>query len=153
MNKYAPVYTIMTNNRKVTNARKEEIIDLTDIGHNNKMPVIRELEQDPVTGVVTMRSINDSPVSTLDNEPIQFIQEDKGQGYREPYTPPEIDGDYESKLEAEGAFIIESKTHYPASNTTVTKRSQTPAEIAEERGYHGFYERYVNIKQKYLGFV
>jgi hypothetical protein len=128
--------------RRIYKEPKEEIIDLTDTGNHNTMPVIRELDQDPVTGMATMRSITDPPKnSAFDNEPVHFVEENKGTAYHEPYTPPDPDGGYEEKLEAEGAFIIDSTTYFPASKTTVTKKSYTPAEIAEERGYHGFYER------------
>jgi hypothetical protein len=116
---------------------KEEIIDLTDIGHNSSMPVIRELDQDPVTGLVTMRSATDPPKQggAFNDTPIHFVEEDKGQGYPEPYTPPDPEPEADERLEMEGAFIINSTTYYPASKTTITKKSQTPAEIAEERGY------------------
>jgi hypothetical protein len=123
--------------------RKEEvIIDLTDTSGNNSMSVVRELDQDPVTGMVTMRSITDPPKKggAFDDTPIHFTEEDKGRGYKEPPALPDHDGDYEGQLEKEGAFIVESTTYYPASGTTVTRRSQTPAEIAEEKGYHDFVE-------------
>jgi hypothetical protein len=145
-NKYVIVFTIMTN-RKVTDnqrVRKEEVIDLTDIGHDNKMPVIRELDQDPVTGMVTMRSVTDPDKNSAfgaNDSPVQFVEEDRGSAYHEPITPTDPDGNYEEQLEAEGAFIIDSTTYFPASKTTVTKKSQTPAEIAEKRGYHDFIER------------
>jgi hypothetical protein len=129
-------------NRRIRK-REEEIIDLTDIGHNNSMPVIRELDQDPVTGLVTMRSITDSPTknNAFNDTPIHFVEEDKGQGYPEPYTPADPEPEADERLEMEGAQIIDSTTYYPESRTTITKKSKTPAEIAEERGYHDFYER------------
>jgi hypothetical protein len=123
--------------------KREEVIDLTDTGQNNTMPVIRELDQDPVTGLVTMRSIIDPDKNSAFNNdsPVQFVVEDRhGSAYPQPYTPEDPDGGYEEKLEAEGAFIIDSTTYYPASKTSITKKSQTPAEIAEERGYHDFHE-------------
>jgi hypothetical protein len=45
--------------------------------------------------------------------------------------PEDSEPDYEERLEAEGATVIESITDFPASNTTLTKRSQTPAEIRD----------------------
>jgi hypothetical protein len=42
---------------------------------------------------------------------------------------------YEERLEAEGATIIDSTTFFPASNTRITKRSQTPEERAEQRTF------------------
>jgi predicted transcriptional regulator len=77
--------------RRILNKEpKEEIIDLTDTGNHNTMPVIRELEQDPVTGLVTMRSITDPKRnSAFDNDsPVQIVTEDKGTVYHEPDTPP-----------------------------------------------------------------
>jgi hypothetical protein len=130
--------------RRILNKEpKEEIIDLTDTGNHNTMPVIRELEQDPVTGLVTMRSITDPKRnSAFDNDsPVQIVTEDKGTVYHEPDTPPDPDGDFEERLEAEGAFIINSTTYFPGSKTTITKKSYTPAEIAEQRGYNDFIER------------
>jgi hypothetical protein len=128
----------MNRNSRRSNIRKrgeEEIIDLTDIGHNNSMPVIRELDQDPVTGLVTMRSLTDPPKNNAFNDtPIHFV-EDKGQGYNESYTPPNPEPEADERLEMEGAFIINSTTYFPASNTRVTKKSQTPAERAEQRTY------------------
>jgi hypothetical protein len=105
--------------------------------------VIRELEQDPVTGLVTMRSITDPKRnSAFDNDsPVQIVTEDKGTVYHEPDTPPDPDGDFEERLEAEGAFIINSTTYFPGSKTTITKKSYTPAEIAEQRGYNDSIER------------
>jgi hypothetical protein len=107
------------------------------------MPVIRELEQDPVTGLVTMRSIIDPDKgSAFNNEsPVQFVvEEDRGLGYHEPVTPADPEGDYEERLEAEGATIIDSTIFFPASNTRITKRSQTPEERAEERMYE-YYDK------------
>jgi hypothetical protein len=136
---------MMTKNSRRIRKKEEEIIDLLDYGNHNTMPVIRELEQDPVTGLVTMRSVTDSAHgkdSAFNDSPVHFVaEEDRGQGYKkEPDPIPDPDGNYEEQLENEGAFIINSTTYYPASGTTVTKKSQTPAEIAEERGYHDFYE-------------
>lgn len=128
-----------SSSRKYTNRRirKEEVIDLTDTSGNNSMPVIRELEQDPVTGLVSMRSATDPPKQggAFDDTPIHFVEEDKGQGYSEPYTPADPEPETDERLEMEGGFIINSTTYFPASNTRVTKKSKTPAEIAEERGY------------------
>jgi hypothetical protein len=121
---------------KAIKRREEEvIIDLTDSGNHNTMPVIRELEQDPVTGLVTMRSIIDPDKnSTFNNDsPIQFAEEDRGTAYPQRADPPDPEGDYEERLEAEGATILESTTFFPASNTRITKRSQTPEERAEQR--------------------
>ena len=56
--------------------------------------------------------------------PIHLIEEDKGQGFKEPIMPPDPDNGFEEKLEAEGAFVINSTTYFPASKQTVTKKSQ-----------------------------
>jgi hypothetical protein len=125
-----------SNSRSSKAIKIEKVIDLTYIGHNNTMPVIRELEQDPVTSLVTMRSIIDPDKNSafgVNDSPIQFADEDRGRGYQEPVTPPDPEGDYEERLEAEGATIIDSTTFFPASNTRITKRSQTPEERAEQQ--------------------
>ena len=112
------------------------------------MPAVRELETNPVTGCITIRSVIDQASSSsgrddaFNDTPLHFIEENKGSALPdEPDSDlPDPDGNFEEKLEKEGAFIIESKTYYPASKRTIVKRSQTPAEIAEERGYHDFHE-------------
>jgi hypothetical protein len=72
-------------------------------------------------------------LSAFADSPIEIIPEDKG--YLESKLmrrmPEDPEPDYEERLEAEGATVIESITHFPASNTTLTKRSQTPAEIRD----------------------
>lgn len=118
---------------------KEEIIDLTDMGNHNKTSVIRA---DNTRSILDPKSEH---VGTFDSTGIIVIPEDKGyiesKLERQATTPEDPDGNYEEQLEAEGAFIIDSTTYFPASGTTVTRKSQTPAEIAEERGYHDFIER------------
>ena len=57
-------------------------------------------------------------------------------GSLEPPTPPRTpDGQFEEQLEAEGVTILNSTTYFPASKQTVTWKSKTPAEIAQEKGY------------------
>jgi len=68
---------------------------------------------------------------------VDTVPENKGlqspeDEYDEKYNPEPME---DERLEMEGAHIINSTTYYPASNTTITKRSLTPQEIAEERGY------------------
>ena len=69
------------------------------------------------------------------DSPFHFIEENKAQGYQQPTMPPDPDNGFEEKLEAEGAFIINSTTYFPASKQTVTWKSMTPAERAEQRAY------------------
>jgi hypothetical protein len=116
-------------NRKYTNRciRKEEVIDLTDTSGNNHTPVIRELEQDPVTGCVTVRAAIDPPKNKYLEG--QVIPEDRGLAYSKPQEPEDPEGNCEEQLEAEGA----TTTFFPASNTRITKRSQAPEERAEQR--------------------
>lgn len=104
--------------------KRERVIDLTDIGRNNTMPVVREL-----------RSLSDQPVS--DNV-INFVNEDRDIGHSVSPDLQDPDGSYEEQLEAEGATIHESTTYYPASGTTITKRSMTPVESLahKEREYY-----------------
>ena len=122
-------------NRKYTNRciRKEEVIDLTDTSGNNHTPVIRELEQDPVTGCVTVRAAIDPPknkyLDGFEGSVIQVIPEDRGLAYSKPQEPEDPEGNCEEQLEAEGA----TTTFFPASNTRITKRSQAPEERAEQR--------------------
>ena len=63
--------------------------------------------------------------------PIEYIHEDTGQGYDKPPEPQDPEPDYEERLEAEDATII--ATRFPASGTTITKRSLTPKEWDEQR--------------------
>lgn len=143
---------MVTRTQKYSNRfpKKENIIDLTDTSRNNKMPVVRTLEVNPITGERTYttaedRSLFRDPESNQDsdnNNPIFIMTtgEDKGQAHEQPYTPPEIEPQEEERLESMGATIHDSTTYYPASNMSVSKRSQTPQERAEERGYHDFPE-------------
>jgi len=101
--------------------KKERIINLTDSGRNNTTPVIREL-----------RSLSDPPTQA---DTINFINEDRDIGITVGYSPPDPDGQFEEQLEAEGVTILNSTTYFPASKQTVTWKSKTPAEIAEEKGY------------------
>lgn len=56
------------------------------------------------------------------------------------YEPQDIEPGYEEGLENRGATVINSTTYYPASGITTHRRSMTHDEIADERGYHDFYE-------------
>jgi hypothetical protein len=92
-----------------------------------------------VTDNEVLRSINDSP-GPIDQ--INIIDEDreKGQGT----SMPELvdpDGQYEEELEAEGATVLNSTTYFPASKTTISKRSMTPEERAQERQGQYYLER------------
>jgi hypothetical protein len=107
-----------------------EIIDLTDSAMNNHTRVVR-----------SRLDSKSEHIGAFDSTGIIVIPEDKGLAYSKPNEPQDPEENYEEKLEAEGAHIIESVTHFPASGITITKKSQTPAEIAEERGYHDFIER------------
>ena len=113
----------MNNRRNSNMIKKERIIDLTDRGRNNTTPVVREL-----------RSLSDQSPAARASNAINFVNEERDIGTTNKQGPnlQDPDGNYEEQLEAEGAFIVQSTTYYPASGTTVTRRSQTPAEIAEE---------------------
>jgi hypothetical protein len=76
------------------------------------------------------------------DSPIGIVPENKGylESKIQRLQPQDPEPEFEERLEMEGATIIDSTTFFPASNTRLTKRSQTPAEIAEERGYHDFHE-------------
>lgn len=122
---------------RLNSNKKERIIDLTDYGRHNTMPVVRETDDE----IPVLRSINDS--STDDIDPINFIAEDSSQGYpqSQPINLVDPDGQYEEQLEAEGATIIDSTTYFPASKTTISKRSMTPEETAAERQGQYYLER------------
>ena len=118
---------MVTRNQKYSNRipKKESVsvINLTDLGRNNSMPATK------------LKAVVDTGSTSNDVPPIFMTVEDKGQSHPEPYMPPEIEPQDEERLENEGATILDSTTYYPASKISVTKRSQTPQEIAEERGY------------------
>lgn len=115
----------MTNhNRKYNNRqpKKDHVIDLTDTSRRNSMPVIRELDINPVTGCETVR-VRAATDSGTSNDFSMFITvEDKGENpYPEPYPPQDPEPEYEERLEAEGATIHDSTTYFPASNRTLSR--------------------------------
>lgn len=114
---------------------KEEIIDLTDSGNRNKTSVIRA---DNTRSILDPKSEH---VGAFEASGILVIPEDKGLAYSKPYEPQDPDGDFEERLEAEGAFIIDSTTYFPASKTRITKRSQTVEERAQEREFNYYNDR------------
>lgn len=122
--------------------KREQIIDLTDSARNNSTPVVRNLDVNPVTGARTYTTAEDRSLfrdpERDSNNPIFIMttSEDKGQSHPEPYTPPEIEPQDEERLENMGATIHDSTTYYPASRQSISKRSMTPQEIADERGYY-----------------
>jgi hypothetical protein len=120
---------------RLSSNKKERIIDLTDIGRRNSMPVVRDNDDE----IPVLRSINDSPTDAID--PVNFIAEDRDQGYSQPKPLVDPDGQYEEQLEAEGATIINSTTYFPDSKRTITKRSQTPEERAEQRMFEYYNNR------------
>lgn len=132
---------MVTRNQKYSNRfpKRDNVIDLTDSSRQNSTPVVRELDVNPITGCRTYKvlSADAAAAAANDNEdvPIFITGEDKGQSHPEPYQPPEIEPQDEERLEAGGATILDSTTYYPASNMSVSKRSQTPQERAAERGY------------------
>jgi hypothetical protein len=116
------------------------------------MRVVRDLQDD---GTYRLRYVNPDgsliPDENNDKDPnrigaaegnvepmIFFASEDqsKGPSHPEAYQPPEIEPGYEEHLENRGATLIESTMYYPATKTTVSKRSMIHDEIADERGYH-----------------
>jgi hypothetical protein len=116
---------IVLARRKITdNVQKDEVIDLTDGAGTNQMKVVR-----------SKLDSKSEHLGAFADSPIHIIPEDKG--YLESKLlrkmPEDPEPDFERQLEAEGAQVIESITHFPASNTTLIKRSQTPAERVEQR--------------------
>jgi hypothetical protein len=112
--------------------KKERVIDLTDIGRRNHMPVLREgesTEEDPIM----IRSLNDQPSEAIDA--VNFIDDNINIGHTKTqgYTPPDPEPYEDERLENEGATIHYSTTYYPASNQTITKRSMTPEKSMAER--------------------
>ena len=121
----------MMKRRRIPNERKEGIIDLTDFGNRNKTSVTREtrFRLDPKSDYI----------GVIDSSAIHVIPEDKGLAYSKPLELQDPEDSFEEQLETEGASIIESTTYFPASGTTVTKRSQTVEERAEERMFDNHY--------------
>jgi hypothetical protein len=148
--------------------KRDRVVNLTDMGRHNSMKasLVRDLQDD---GTYKLRAVNwdgslipeENPEDPNSIEGVEgntssqqqqqrrqsqvFIvaHEAKGSSYSESYQPPtDIEPGYEEYLEATGATIINSTTYFPASKTTISKRSQTPANVAEEMGYHDFHETY-----------
>jgi hypothetical protein len=84
----------------------------------------------PIKGAIS--NLRDSSQESI----IETVPQDRGitiaEDEYEKYNPEPMEVE---RLKMEGAQIINSTTYYPASNTTITKRSLTPQEIAEEKGY------------------
>jgi len=128
--------------------KRDRIINLTDSGRHNHTRVVRDLQDD---GTYKLRAVNwdgslipeENPedpnslgATEGDMQPSIYIaHEDKGSSYPQPEQPPDIEPGELERLENSGATIIDSTTYYPASRTTVSKRSMTHDEIADERGY------------------
>ena len=138
-----------TRTQKYSNRfpKKRNVIDLTDTARRNHTPVVRNLDINPVTGARIYANTTSAEDRSLFRDPEKNSQagptfimagEDKGQASPEPYIPEDPEPQYEEGLEATRATIIKSETYYPASKTTITKRSMTPQEIADERGYSIF---------------
>jgi hypothetical protein len=105
---------------------KHQVIDLTDTGIHNQMKTIR-----------SRLDSKSEHIGAFNDSPIDIIPEDKGyiESKMQRQMPQDPEPEFEESLEAEGATVLESITYFPASNTRLTKKSQTPAEIARERGY------------------
>lgn len=105
--------------RRITDKEQgNQIIDLTDTGSHNQMKVVRS----------KLDSKSDH-LGAFAESPIEIISEDKGFiKIKFPQQPEDPEPDFEERLEAEGATIIDSTIFFPASNTRITKRSQTPVE-------------------------
>jgi hypothetical protein len=140
------------NNNKVTQRKQKQdkAITLVDIGRRNTMSVnrIRTFYIDENNNrieyfgdVPPNEAIeSEDSVEVVDREEIPFIgfipdDRNKGNTYPEPYQLPEIESGYEEGLEAGGATVIVSSTYYPASGVTISKRSMTHDETADERGF------------------
>jgi hypothetical protein len=116
--------------RKITERdldKQHGVIDLTDMGSHNQMKVVRS----------RLDSKSDH-LGAFADSPIDIISEDKGylESKIQRQMPEDPEPEFEERLEMEGATILDSTTYFPASNTRLTKRSLTPTEIAEERGYN-----------------
>jgi hypothetical protein len=112
----------MTRRRITDKPLKHNIIDLTDSAMNNHTRVVR-----------SRLDAKSEHIGAFDSIGLAVIPEDKGLAYSKPVEPQDPEDGYEERLEAEGATIIDSTTFFPASNTRITKRSQTPEERAEQR--------------------
>ncbi len=87
--------------------------------------------------LVIMRSASD-PSSTDINNNVSFVfatAENRNKELQHDNGPELVDpdGNYDEQLEATGATIIKSEVYFPASRTTITKRSLTRDESASER--------------------
>lgn len=111
------------NRRHNNTIKKERIIDLTDIGRHNTMPVVRR----------ELRSMNDPPTQADTINVINEENYEKGLGQPREYIPPDPEPGEDERLENEGATIIHSTTYFPASGKTISKRSQTPEESMANR--------------------
>ena len=129
--------------------KKEEIIDLTDSSHNNTMPFIKELSNEEANLIDDNDNNNDTddenlpsviPEDTVKKRyelVFQTANEDRIKGidhHLSSHFPEDPEPWFEEQLDDNGATITQSITHFPASNTTLTKRSMT----SEERrsGYY-----------------
>ncbi|MGC2309273.1 MAG: hypothetical protein WA461_12790 [Nitrososphaeraceae archaeon] len=104
--------------------RKEEIVDLTDIGNHNHTTVVRDRDREGFKHIIDIIP-EDKMLSTSKFPSTEVTDSEVG---------------WEERLKAEGATIIDSTTYYPASNQRITKKSLTSAEIAEERMFN-YYDR------------
>jgi hypothetical protein len=107
----------MTRRRTTDKEQRNEIIDLTaDTGSHNQMKLVR-----------SRLDSKSEHLGAFADTPIQIVQEDKGylESKLQRRMPEDSEPDYEQRLEAEGARVIESITFFPASLTWITKRSQT----------------------------
>lgn len=108
--------------------KKEKIIDLTDTGRRNKTSVVRDTNTTATefSTINRIRSLSDAP--SPPSNIIHLVDEDKDLGLIQQQGPNLVDPDgrYEEELEASGATVLNSTTYFPASRTTITKRSRTP---------------------------
>jgi hypothetical protein len=117
--------------------KREDIIDLDDFSGMNRTNAIRD------TSPRSRLDLKTDYLGEFDSSGIEVIPEDRDYSYSKQQRPEPEDPEpmEDERLEAEGAQIINSSTYFPASKTTLTKRSQTVAERAEERERTRYGER------------
>jgi hypothetical protein len=109
--------------------KREDIIDLVDFSGMNRTNAIRD------TSPRSRLDLKTDYLGGFDSSGIEVIPEDRGysDSKQQKSEPADPEPQEDERLEAEGAQIINSSTYFPASKTTLTKRSQTPEERAMER--------------------
>ena len=116
----------MLHNKKAE--KKEDIVDLIDYSGMNRTSAID-------TRPRSRLDLKTDYLGGFDSSGIEVISEDRGysDSKKQRLEPEDPEPRSEEGLEAEGASIIQSSTYFPASKTTLTKRSQTVEERERAR--------------------